>query len=143
MNKTPDLSQPNAVNIAYIVGTVFAVITCVTVGLSPCARDYVENRIRRARAFANERQRSLEVGAIANRATQAGGGQRNIDLATVIAGVNSPGNANEVRIMIPVTNHENLEPSLQPVIVDLSANPNPGPSSANITAQLGISGARI
>ena len=106
----------------------------MAVGLLPCARDYVENRIRRARAVANERQRSLEVGAIANRATQAGGGQRNIDLAPVIAGVNSPGNANGVIITIPVTNHENLEPSLQPVIVDLSAN---------ITAQLGISGARI
>lgn len=134
MNKTPDLSQPNAVNIAYIVGTVFAVITCVAVGLLPCARDYVENRIRRARA-------------IANRATQAGGGQRNIDLAPVIAGVNSPGNANEVIITIPVTNHvtnhENPAPSSQPVIVDLGANPNPGPSSANITAQIGISGARI
>ncbi len=32
-------------------------------------------------------------------------------------------------------------PLPQSVIVDLSANPNPGPSSANITAQLGISGA--
>ena len=140
MNKTPDLSEPNAVNIAYIAGAVFTVITCVAVGLSPYAMNYVMDR-RRARAAANERQRSLGPRVNANNTTQTDIELGGSPQATEV--VSSPSVADEVITTIPVTNRENPVPSLQPVIVDLSANPNPGPSSANITAQLGISGARI